>query len=556
MAAVAWWRSIDDPSTTWLACGAVAAGLLVTAGLAIGSMRMDSATDDEPAHIVAGYLKVKLGHFDFFSEQPPLIDSLSSLPLAFRDVPLPAGWDAADANPWRVGQGFLFRSGGDADSMIFLARLPNVAMLLLLTLLVYAWALELTGSRVAAMASSTLAAFCPNLIAHGRLATVDMGAAFFCTLSAFTFLRFLRSPTVPRAGAAGACLGLAILTKVSALILLPWAALSTIAFVLVERERRALFFLLAARLAIVAGAALIVFEAVYLVEMRRASPLAPFLEYSKSVNAVFRWIAQPYDKPQYLLGSFSYGGWRTYYLIAMLLKTPLTTSALIAVAFFGPFVPYARRVFTRSDVPAPWPLDVWAILLFVVLFLAVACASTLNIGLRYVLPVYPFLYVLVAPVAVRAVAAAGQRQAVVVGAIALLVCGSVAAGIAAYPGYIGYFNALVRSKDADRYLIDSNLDWGQDLKRLKRWIDENRIPSIGVRYFGGGSVRYTLGPMATNLASCAPTGAGYYAISRHIYRLGNFYAGDATRDCEHNFRDARLVTTVGDSILVFQVPPN
>ena len=544
--------------------------LSLAAFLAVSSMKMDSATDDEPAHIAAGYLKVKFGHFDFFDEQPPLINSLSGLPLASRTYGLPAGWDTPDANPWRVGQLFLYRSGNDADRIIFLARLPIVGLFLLLAVLVYRWALELTGNRFAAAMSFVLAAFCPNLIAHGKVATVDMGATFFCALSAYLFLRFLHRPSKWRAAFAGLGLGFAVLTKVSALILLPWAALSFALFFAWDRERRA--ELVAAglpRLLLIGAVALVTFEAVYLAEMspgtiRTAYPNlpqawwvrleVPFLEYAKNVKAIARWVAEPYDKPQYLLGSFSQTGWRTYYLVAMLLKTPVTTLVLVIGALVGLVVPLVRRAFGAPGKAERWPLDVWALLLFVVMFLAVSCSSSLNIGLRYVLPVYPFLYVLVAPVALRAVSSSGRWRKATSGALAALVIGSAVAGVAAYPGYLGYFNEFVRSKDADRYLIDSNLDWGQDLKRLKRWVEANGVSRIHTRYFGGGSVLYEMGAKAKPLPTCEPVGPGYYAISRQFYRTGFLYPG-TPRDCAKNFAAALPVALIGDSLLVFEIKP-
>jgi hypothetical protein len=280
----------------------------------------------------------------------------------------------------------------------------------------------------------------------------------------------------------------------------------------------------------------------------------PFLEYAKNVKAIARWVAQPYDKPQYLLGSFSYAGWRTYYLVAMLLKTPVTTLLLVIGALVGLFIPLVRRAFATTVKPGRWPLDVWALLLFVVMFLAVSCSSSLNIGLRYVLPVYPFLYVLVAPVAVGVVRASGRWRKATSGALAALVVGSAVAGVAAYPGYLGYFNEFVPTKDADRYLIDSNLDWGQDLKRLRRWVEANGISLIHTRYFGGGSVLYELGARAEPLRTCEPVGPGYYAISRHFFRTGDLYPG-TPRDCATNFAGAKPVTLIGDSILVFEITP-
>jgi hypothetical protein len=525
---------------------ALLAVMLLTSGtLCVLSMRLDSATDDEPAHIAAGYLRVAKGHFDFYAEQPPLIDSISALPLVAKGYMLAQGWDAPAVNPWRYGKRFLYDAGNDAHAMLFRARLPIVALFLLLTLLVHSWALDLTGSRAAALLAAGLAAFSPNLLAHGGLATVDIGATLFIALAAFTFLRFLRSPTTPRAIVAGVAFALAVMAKVSAMILVPWGCLVGVLFLAGERNRwseRAAPAL--PRTLLLIGVALVIFEVFYLVELRGATVglftrlEAPFTEYGKHISTIYRWVSDPYAQPQFLLGRFSSTGWWYYYLVAIAVKTPFTTLLLLALAL-GAIVARPRR----------WSFDVGAMLLFVVLFLGASCASRMNIGLRHVLPIYPFLYVLVAVVAHRLVQDAGRWRRGIAGAIALAACGTVATAFAAFPSFIGYFNLFVSARDADRVLIDSNLDWGQDLRRLAQWVDASGVSTIHVWYFGGGDPAYELGAKARLLDACTVTEPGYYAISRQYFR-------GHEDTCELAFRDARRVTTIGSSILVFEAGPH
>jgi len=505
----------------------VASGLLSAL-----ATRESSATDDEPAHIAAGYLKVMKGRFDFYNEQPPLVNTISALPLAFGAYTLPPGWNEASVNPWRYGKAFLYRSGNDANRMLWGARLPIVGLFLILQVVVYLLAFELTQRSWAALLSATLTAFCPNLIAHAGLATVDLGAALFATLAAFLFLRFLREPSTSRATAAGLGFACAVLTKVSLMLLLPWGLVVATLFFFGERHRwtaRATYAL--PRLLLVIVIALVAIEVFYLIELRGGSLMAPFAEYGRHVSTIFRWVSDPYGKPQFLLGSFSPTGWWYYYPVAIALKTPLTTLALVLASF--------AAVLAR---PRRWTFDAAAIVLFVLMFLGAACASSMDIGLRHVLPIYPFLCVLVAPVALGAVRRWG-RPAVV--AVALACAGTVVSSAVAFPDYIGYFNALVPARNADRLLIDSNLDWGQDLRRLGRFIEARGIPKIHVWYFGGGDPSYTLGDKAIALSGCDAREPGFYAISRQYFR-------GHEKECEPAFHDAEYVTTVGSSILVFE----
>ncbi|HEX4825843.1 MAG TPA: glycosyltransferase family 39 protein [Candidatus Polarisedimenticolaceae bacterium] len=506
--------------------------MLASATLCTLATRDSSATDDEPAHIAAGYLKVAKGRFDFYNEQPPLVNTVSALPLMLGKYSLPPDWNEPNVNPWHFGKAFLYRSGNDADGILWRTRLPIVGLFVILQLVVYAFAFELTQRAWAALLATTLTAFCPNLLAHAGLATVDLGAALFALLAAFLFLRFLREPSTPRAIASGFGFACAVLTKVSLMLLVPWAIVVATFFFFGERDRwaaRATYVL--PRLLLIAVVALAAIDVFYLVEMRGGSPMAPFTEYGTSISTVFRWVSDAYAKPQFLLGRFSPTGWWYYYPVAIALKTPLTTLVLMLAAFGAAL---AR--------PWRWGFDAATIVLFVLMLLGVSCASSMNIGLRHVLPLYPFLYVLTAPVALAAVRR-WKRFAIV--AVVLLCAGTVVSAALAFPNYIGYFNALVPARNADRYLIDSNLDWGQDLRRLGRFMDEKKIAKIHVWYFGGGDPTYTLGEKAIALTSCDAAEPGYYAISRQYFR-GN------EKECESAFRDARYVATVGSSILVFE----
>jgi hypothetical protein len=120
-----------------------------------------------------------------------------------------------------------------------------------------------------------------------------------------------------------------------------------------------------------------------------------------------------------------------------------------------------------------------------------------------------------------------------------------------YPSYLSYFNEFIGGRqNADKYLIDSNLDWGQDLKRLALWVDDNNIPEIYVYYFGGGEPWYYLGRKARDISPGARK-PGYYAISRQLYRMRDFYR-DRGADMETYFKGARHVATIGESIYIFK----
>ncbi|HEY2830093.1 MAG TPA: hypothetical protein VGJ88_08230 [Thermoanaerobaculia bacterium] len=199
-----------------------------------------------------------------------------------------------------------------------------------------------------------------------------------------------------------------------------------------------------------------------------------------------------------------------------------------------------------------------ALSLFVALYAIASMTSSLALGLRYVLPIYPFLYVVVACVVAELTAAVtGREKMVVMAGVALLLAGHVAEAAITYPNYIGYFNEIIGSRDnADLYLIDSNLDWGQDLERLAAWVDANHVAHIDVDYFGGGDVHYYLGDRATLLDGPDPRKhkPGYFAVSKHFYRTSFFYRQYGL-DYGQYFAGASKVATINGSIDVWRIPP-
>jgi hypothetical protein len=528
--------------------------LPLVAILSIASVRLDSATADEGAHIAAGLVRLQHGDFRFFAEQPPLMNAISALPLVLSGYRVPDTWRSEPH--WTVGHRLLYRSGYDAYRILLLARIPTIALLLILCVAVYWFVAEESGSGGWALVAALMTGLCPNLMAHGRLATVDLAAAALMFIATALFLRVLRAPSNAIAVAAGVVVACAVLSKTSALILGPWLALLFVVRVVILSRRSAAkdlrlrilrpFASLRVTgwrsLIVMAIAALVTFELTYLLLGRTFDVTLPFRAYANTLSTIAGWYAKGHEHPQFLLGEFSFRGWPHYYLVAFLLKTPIAAQLLFIAACV-----VAIRV--RS-------FALFVCVAFVVLFLAISATSNIDLGLRYVLPIYPFVYAAIG----IALAAEGKRHgrglAIAAG---VLVAWHAAANFAAYPSYIGYFNESIGSRrNADRFLIDSNLDWGQDLRRLRLWCDAHRVDFIRVDYFGGGEPAYEFASGHAERWPAPrprPLPSGWFAVSRHFYRL-SFFAEESPVDYDTYLAasKARYVTTVGDSIDVYRVP--
>jgi 4-amino-4-deoxy-L-arabinose transferase-like glycosyltransferase len=440
-----------------------AALLVLFLGRVALTWRVFSDTMDEQGHITAGLQYLQTGEYTYEPEHPPLGRlALAALPhlagLRFH----PALW--GHDGPWGSGTlPFYWKT-------LTLARAGNLAFAVILFVTVWRWSSLLHGPAAAA-AGATLAC-CPNVLALAGFATLDFAAAVAVVTPAFFLWRWSRQPAWRRAAAAGAVCGLAVLTKFSSLVLLPPIA--------------ALYFVLARRFPgrQIAAAALLAALLVwggYRFEMGRLAPpghhfvskyhegqqqgmarmLTRFLEHrTLPAPKVFHGVIDLAGHNQvghhaYLLGHTAQHGWWYYFPVVIALKTTLPLLILAAAG-----LPRRESVFPFCAAA---------------LVLLVGMAGNLNIGVRHVLAVYPLAVVWASALFVKP----GRFRVL---ALALLAWHAVES-VRAHPDYLAYFNQWARGRE-HRYLADSNLDWGQDLDRLARYVRENRLGEVQLSYFG------------------------------------------------------------------------
>jgi 4-amino-4-deoxy-L-arabinose transferase-like glycosyltransferase len=300
----------------------------------------------------------------------------------------------------------------------------------------------------AAFCALALYAFDPNVIAHGRYTTNDLAVSAFFFLACVLWDRALRRATASDYAFAGLALGLALGTKFSAVLLLPIFVLLALA-----RRPKPRPALLGALVSCAVAFAIV--AALY---RGRPGMYADGLRMVSSIGHI-----------SYLLGQDSRDGWWYYFPVAFAVKTPVALFALIAVAAFA--------VWRRRGVPSRL-----AVLVVPIAFYGVSCLfSRADIGLRYLLPIYPMLYALLA------IVAGGAPRWLV----ALCVVAFGAESAAVYPNYLAFFNVLVGGPaQGPKYLLDSNIDWGQDLDKTKRWLQARGIDHVCMAYFGNVPAAY------------------------------------------------------------------
>lgn len=481
-----------DPIRVWLAVAA----LLLYFFLAVSSLVDDSPTMDEQNHIARGLAFLRTGDPRLSLEHPPLVNALSALPLlTMPELRLPI-----DHPSWERREGwyefadlFLWQYNGDTGRIVFLSRLPIVYLSIALALTGYRFARRLWGAA-AALPAFALLLFEPNLMAHGRYATTDMGGTLFALMATFMLWRLWQSPRSwhwSRWAAAVLCMGLAFGSKLSALgFVFIWAALALLPLYpdpaghYGRASLRRLTQLLTAGLA-----SLLVIWLIFGLQWGALDFVSDALRPLNGLSAPMPTFWAGLEQiallggggraTAFLFGRFSEQGWLSYFPAAFAVKTPVILIALILLAT----VVLLRQPGTRR--PAAF------LLVAAVAFYVLAMQSALNIGYRHVLPALPYLLLLVSGLAVarRRVAQRPLLDLPRVPAAGVLVLIVVALWI--HPHYLSYFNPVAGGPaNGYRLLTDSNVDWGQDLLRLKNWMAERDIASIKLGWFGTADPDY------------------------------------------------------------------
>jgi hypothetical protein len=485
--------------------------LLVFLGELTFSIRQQSLSWDEGDHIFAGYMSWKKADFGINPEHPPLVKALAAIPLLpmHLKVPDPKGHASFKDEAYFDGRDFIFGNGGEAeaDRIIFRARMAAATLSLLLGLLVFLAAREMFGDG-AALFALALVVFEPNMVAHGAYVTTDMGICCFIFASIYALYRYVKAPSVGRLIVLGLVTGLALASKHSGVLLLPFG----LALILTEilwpspetgtNKRKVALRLTGAFLAAsaIAIAVLWAFYGFRYAARPGGMQLSPSLaEYAQGLKGVephvYRALARWHILPEsYLYGlvdvrlisdSFStyifgkvyaHGVW-FYFPAAFIIKS---TAAFMGLLLLTGLAIATGKLRARREI--------FFLTIPPVLYLLIATGTGLDIGARHILPMYPFLSVLIGGAAL-ALAHRDRRWAYVVG---LLLAWHAVSSARAYPNYLAYSNEFWGGPaNTYKYLTDSNTDWGQQLKAVKKYLDNRGVKDCWFAYFVEPSIHFS-----------------------------------------------------------------
>lgn len=531
--------------------------LLIMAVLQFSTLAITAPTFDEPMHITRGYTFIARGvdYVPGFCSpcSPVLGTALSGAALLLQpQLQLPPVDDAI----WQTGadtgliESFMWANAAAPQQIVFLARLPIIFVSLLLGALIYRWAQERSGAWPA-VGALTLYVFCPNFLAHSRLATTDLAAAATYVLGAYAFLRALEQPRRLNWIISGMALGLALAAKVSAVWLIVTFAILTMIELWRQRsaKRRALIPVAIMLTTLMVGG--LTLWAIYRCSIGPVTPgglSLPAPSYWREWLDFNAYLREP--SPGYLFEQVSQLGWWYYFPVALLVKTPLPVLLIFVLAVINTV---RQRRWYRA-----FQLWLAPVLLFISLLF-----SPHDLGYRYLLPILPFVFVASADVFAWLALRRWTRVAA-----GLLIGWQIIGTLLIYPYYLAYFNELAGGPDRGRFILsDSNLDWGQDLIGLKNYVDQQQIEHLKFSYFGAtdpaayGLQTEALPPVALAMHKQSPwwlhtyhpadPAPGHYAISATSL-MGGIWTERSTYAA---FRARQPAAVIGHSIYVYTVLP-
>jgi hypothetical protein len=475
---------------------AVAATVLVLIGSLriIATHRVFSHTIDEPDNLAAGMEYIGTGRYLYHDENPPLARVFAAI------GPFLAG-ERYHPGPQAYLEGVRILGVGDHyDRVLALARSGILPFFWLASLVVFLWGLR-SGGPIAALGATACFTTLPPVLALAGIANTDMALCATVPAAALASLSWAGRPTRRRTLALGVWIALACISKFTAIPFLA-AAWAGMTLCYLRATRRTAGWLVCEAwnrrrsIALVLATAAFAIWAAYGFSFARVGWLHARLPAPRFFTGLEKvWLHQHTGHPSYLLGKRSMEGFRYYFPAVLAIKTPL--------GFWGLVIVSGWLVFCRKQ-----RLEAALALAFSAAILLVSIAGNVNIGVRYVLPVFAGLSV----VAGCALAGAPTYSARI--AVALLLAWQVASGALQHPDYLAYTNELAGSHP-ERFVADSDLDWGQDMKRLAAFLQSQGARQVAFTPFND---TYPMPVVMTPSRAEAPS-TGWNAVSITMWKV-------------------------------------
>ncbi len=518
-------------------------------------MQKDAITGDEIVYPPAGYSYLLYHRYDINFEHAPFLKMWMALPYFFLQPKLEPK-SVENSSQWDFGRDFFFKNNGSrTEELLLSARM----MILLLTAgfaLFLFWGIKRWWGIPAACISTCIYAFSPNILANGRLATLDSGVMVFMFVALYFFISWWKKPGYLYAILTGIAFGVAQTAKFTALFLVPVFLITGLVYILFYIRKKFWNPQRAVQLGVGLFSAFLSIWLIYGISAYQTPPewvsskiqevvpatndalktpadlvrlfngndlTRPLAVYGLGILRSYTYTKGPITNfLQYLWGDFSEYGWWYYYLAAYVVKEPLPILLALPLALI--LIVYVSLKKKKVDLPLA------GIIIAVILTGGLMSLGNLNIGLRYFLPVFPLIYTILGYAAMllfKYVRSKTKQIQIALGSLLIVLGGwLVWENVRIFPSYLAYFNQLAGGPEKGyAYLIDSNIDWGQGLVQLATWAKAHPDKKLYIDYFGQGELSHYLKDIEYenwHVARGFPED-GYLAISVNYFTTSKYW---------------------------------
>ncbi len=486
-----------------------------------------SITFDEPAHIAAGMQLLDRNEYTYEALHPPLARVAAAI------GPYLAGYRSQHGGDmWIEGRRLFYAKSGHPDvEMLTLARAGILPFMIFCLVLVWVWTSRYVGPVDGALAVIALGNL-PVFLAHSGLATTDAAFAATFTAAFFAFVLWVERGSGPRGLLLGVAVGFAVCTKLSALLFLP-AAFGAVLLYRCWCDRpdwQPLQVFGSWRGVLAALGAF--FASVWAIYGCSADPFYGIATLARGVTELAEFADE--GDPSFLLGHINLRGSPAFFPVLILVKSPLPFLAAVAIGT-AVLLRSHRRDWRRMSP-----------LVGAVAIVACVIPSPINIGLRHILPAFPLLAIVAGIGLGRLLSGPllSARAAMAAAGAGLLLVWQAGEAAVAAPDYLAYFNQLALG-EPQRIVTGSDLDWGQDVKRLAAALKQRHVDRVSLAVHTSADLRRDDLPPFTTLYP-GERETGWIAVSE---QMRAFYCAG------YSWLDAyRPVARVGRSIRLYHVP--
>lgn len=510
--------------------------------MAFSSAITESPTSDEPLFITGGYNYWQEKDYRINSEAGILIQRWISLPLIFQNLKYPYFEnESLKKDGWNIADHFLYKIGNNPELMVASSRLMVMALSVVLGLAVYLLSKSIFG-KTGGIISLSLYAFSPSILASARLATSDLITSLAFLIAIWTFWKMIQKISIYTVLLSSLALSFLFLSKMSAFIIIPVNMILIVIFLL---RKTPLYICVGNRTikvsdqhmqlaGIISASAvnfLVVFISIWMFYGFRYSMLkdeqnnrpaaewnwktftadsgiegkiANFARKNKLLPEAYLYgfsfvMKHSKQRNSFLNGQYCRTGWWYFFPYAFLVKTPIPLLliiifSIIVLCFVKTKTFQEGACFLKNKPPLNL-YDLSPFIVFMVVYFLFAMTSHINIGHRHILPVYPCFFTLAGALSITFIGSNPFLKLIKILTFMLLFWFSFES-LKILPHYLAYFNQFAGGpKNGYKHLVDSSLDWGQDLKGLKKWIDKKKLnetgsPNIYLSYFGTANIDY------------------------------------------------------------------